>query len=102
MKKTATVDTDVMKSAVVAQRRGTEQDGAAATTLMQDAYRQLEEMIVTAQLAPGEMVSEAILSRRMGRERSIPVISAPSAGLSFVIRGRATISACSIFPQGGR
>jgi DNA-binding GntR family transcriptional regulator len=63
---TATAGTEVMKSAVAVQRRVTEQDGAAATTLMQDAYRQLEEMIVTAELAPGEVVSEAILSRRIG------------------------------------
>lgn len=43
-----------------------EQDGAAAKTLMQDADQQLDEMIVAAQLAPGEVMSEAILSRRIG------------------------------------
>lgn len=66
MKKTATADTDVMNSAVAAHRRGMEQDGAAATTLMQDADQQLDEMIVAAQLTPGELMSEAILSRRIG------------------------------------
>lgn len=35
-------------------------------TLTQEAYRRLEEMIVTLELAPGEVVSEAILSRRLG------------------------------------
>ena len=50
---TATAGTEVMKSAVAVQRRVTEQDGAAATTLMQDAYRQLGEMVVTAEVAPG-------------------------------------------------
>lgn len=35
-------------------------------TLMEDAYRRLEEMIVTLEIAPGSVVSEAILSRRLG------------------------------------
>lgn len=39
---------------------------APAKTLTQEAYRRLEEMIVTLELAPGEVVSEAILSRRLG------------------------------------
>lgn len=39
---------------------------APARTLTQEAYRRLEEMIVTLELAPGEVVSEAILSRRLG------------------------------------
>jgi Transcriptional regulators len=34
-------------------------------TLMEDAYRQLEEMIVTLEIAPGSVVSEAILSRSL-------------------------------------
>lgn len=32
---------------------------------MEDAYRQLEEMIVTLEIAPGSVVSEAILSRSL-------------------------------------
>ena len=39
---------------------------APTRTLTQEAYRRLEEMIVTLELAPGEVVSEAILSRRLG------------------------------------
>lgn len=35
------------------------------STLMEDAYRRLEEMIVTLEIAPGSVVSEAILSRRL-------------------------------------
>ena len=38
----------------------------AQTTLTEDAYRRLEEMIVTLELAPGSVVSEAILSERIG------------------------------------
>ncbi|WP_211099859.1 GntR family transcriptional regulator [Azospirillum brasilense] len=34
-------------------------------TLMEDAYHQLEEMIVTLEIAPGSVVSEAILSRSL-------------------------------------
>lgn len=34
-------------------------------TLMEDAYRRLEEMIVTLEIAPGTVVSEAILSRSL-------------------------------------
>lgn len=41
-------------------------DGGAATTLTREAYRRLEEMIVTLELAPGAIVSEAILSRQIG------------------------------------
>ncbi|CAN7764013.1 GntR family transcriptional regulator [Caballeronia sp. LjRoot31] len=36
------------------------------TTLNQEAYRRLEEMIVTLDLAPGSLVSESILSRQLG------------------------------------
>jgi DNA-binding GntR family transcriptional regulator len=36
------------------------------TTLMAEAYARLEEMIVTLELAPGAVVSEAILSRQLG------------------------------------
>lgn len=35
-------------------------------TLTQEAYERLEEMIITLELAPGEAVSEAILSKRLG------------------------------------
>lgn len=38
----------------------------AAPTLTQEAYERLEEMIITLELAPGEAVSEAILSNRLG------------------------------------
>lgn len=42
--------------------------GAAASrpTLNAEAYRLLEEMIVTLELAPGSIVSEAVLSGRLG------------------------------------
>jgi DNA-binding GntR family transcriptional regulator len=43
-----------------------QQDEAQPTTLNEEAYRRLEEMIVTLQLAPGSVVSEAILGRQMG------------------------------------
>ena len=43
-----------------------QQGEAPIKTLTQEAYRRLEEMIVTLELAPGEVVSEAILSRRLG------------------------------------
>lgn len=43
-----------------------QQAEAPTQTLTQEAYRRLEEMIVTLELAPGEVVSEAILSRRLG------------------------------------
>jgi DNA-binding GntR family transcriptional regulator len=39
--------------------------GTLPGTLMEDAYRRLEEMIVTLEIAPGSVVSEAILSRRL-------------------------------------
>lgn len=39
---------------------------APTKTLTQEAYRRLEEMIVTLELVPREVVSEAILSRRLG------------------------------------
>lgn len=38
----------------------------SSTTLNQEAYRRLEEMIVTLELAPGSLVSESILSRQLG------------------------------------
>lgn len=39
---------------------------APPPTLNEEAYRRLEEMIVTLELAPGAVVSEAILGRRLG------------------------------------
>jgi len=41
-------------------------NGANSPTLTQEAYERLEEMIITLELAPGEAVSEAILSKRLG------------------------------------
>lgn len=41
-------------------------EGGNVTTLTREAYRRLEEMIVTLELAPGAIVSEAILSRQIG------------------------------------
>src|SRR5690606_3740848 len=38
----------------------------ASRTLTEEAYRRLEEMIVTLELAPDSMVSESILSRQIG------------------------------------
>lgn len=40
--------------------------GADGITLTEKAYRRLEEMIVTLELEPGSVVSEAILSRQLG------------------------------------
>ena len=39
---------------------------AQVTTLNEEAYRRLEEMIVTLALEPGSVVSEAMLSERLG------------------------------------
>lgn len=39
---------------------------AAGATLTEEAYRRLEEMIVTLDLAPGSVVSEALLGRQLG------------------------------------
>lgn len=47
-------------------RKNQAQPESPTGTLTQEAYRRLEEMIVTLELAPGEVVSEAILSRRLG------------------------------------
>ncbi len=45
---------------------GNDATGKPPTTLTEEAYRRLEEMIVTLELAPGAVVSEAILSRQLG------------------------------------
>ena len=41
-------------------------EAQAPPTLNEEAYRRLEELIVTLELAPGSVVSEAILSERLG------------------------------------
>jgi DNA-binding GntR family transcriptional regulator len=45
-------------------------DLASAETLTEKAYRALEEEIVTLRIPPGTVVSEAILSRRLGVGRT--------------------------------
>ena len=40
--------------------------GEPLPTLTEEAYRRIEELIVTLELAPGSVVSEAILSERIG------------------------------------
>jgi DNA-binding GntR family transcriptional regulator len=48
-------------------RRGARRDGSPpARTLNEEAYRLIEELIVTLELAPGIVVSEATLSDRIG------------------------------------
>ncbi len=49
-----------------AARKRAKTAAAAPTTLHEEAHRRLEEMIVTLELAPGSVVSEAILSERLG------------------------------------
>ena len=48
------------------RRKGPAEQAADSGTLADLAYRKLEEQIVTLQLAPGAMVSEAVLSERLG------------------------------------
>jgi DNA-binding GntR family transcriptional regulator len=48
----------------------TDDDLLHATTLTERAYRALEEEIVTLRIPPGTVVSEAILSRRLGVGRT--------------------------------
>jgi DNA-binding GntR family transcriptional regulator len=51
--------------------RAAEQNGHAPdASLSERAYRRLEEMIVTLQLAPGSVVSESALSKRLGIGRT--------------------------------
>ena len=40
--------------------------GQAPASLNEEAYRRIEEMIVTLELAPGSVVSEAMLSDQIG------------------------------------
>lgn len=44
--------------------------GTAGSSLADRAFRQLEELIVTLRLAPGEVLSEAALSKRLGIGRT--------------------------------
>lgn len=46
------------------------QDALAPETLTERAYRALEEEIVTLRIAPGTVVSEALLSQRLGLGRT--------------------------------
>ena len=48
------------------RRRRPPAEGADSDTLAERAYRELEEQIVTLRLAPGTVVSEAILSKSLG------------------------------------
>jgi len=51
--------------------RAAEQNGSGPdSSLSERAYRRLEEMIVTLQLAPGSVVSESALSKRLGIGRT--------------------------------
>jgi DNA-binding GntR family transcriptional regulator len=52
------------------QRGAAEGAGAAAESLTEKAYRHVEELIVTLQIAPGTVVSEASLSERLGIGRT--------------------------------
>src|SRR5437763_16258962 len=50
----------------VSRQRG----APAAESLTEKAYRLIEELIVTLQIAPGTVVSEALLSERLGIGRT--------------------------------
>lgn len=66
MKNRAVIGSIEAAGAAARGARAAAPEATETTTLTQDAYRRLEEMIVTSELAPGEAVSEAILSRRIG------------------------------------
>lgn len=53
-----------------ARRVAVSQPAEGAQSLADQAYQQLEEMIVTLELAPGSVLSEASLSARMGIGRT--------------------------------
>ena len=53
-----------------AERRPAPETKEPAASLSERAYRRLEEMIVTLQLAPGSVVSETALSKRLGIGRT--------------------------------
>ena len=53
-----------------APRGAAPNDQALDASLSDRAYRRLEEMIVTLQLAPGAVVSESALSKRLGIGRT--------------------------------
>jgi DNA-binding GntR family transcriptional regulator len=64
MKKSTSID---LKKSVKSMHPASIADtGVNSPTLTQEAYERLEEMIITLELAPGESVSEAILSKRLG------------------------------------
>jgi DNA-binding GntR family transcriptional regulator len=48
------------------KRRPVTAKAAPAVTLNEEAYRRIEELIVTLELEPGSVVSEAMLSERIG------------------------------------
>ena len=52
------------------QKAPAQNDQAVDSSLSERAYRRLEEMIVTLQLAPGSVVSESALSKRLGIGRT--------------------------------
>lgn len=55
------------KAAAKRPARGARNPGSApARTLNEEAYRRIEELIVTLELEPGSVVSEATLSERIG------------------------------------
>lgn len=64
MKRSTSVD--VKEFLQRAQSASVVDTGINSPTLTQEAYERLEEMIITLELAPGEAVSEAILSKRLG------------------------------------
>jgi len=56
-----------MRAAISRKRRSSADEGPTdIRTLAERAYRELEEQIVTLKLKPGDVVSEAILSSRLG------------------------------------
>ncbi|MCL4767415.1 MAG: GntR family transcriptional regulator [Hyphomicrobiaceae bacterium] len=67
----STTPTATRKRAAVRRTRGADgRQARPATSLTERAYRHLEELIVTLQLAPGAAVSENELSERLGIGRT--------------------------------
>jgi DNA-binding GntR family transcriptional regulator len=58
------------QSATTAEAQRENREGARNETLTDHAYRQIEELIVTLQLRPGEVLSEQMLSARIGIGRT--------------------------------
>jgi len=71
--------------------------GERSESLAEKAYRRLEEMIVTLELAPGAMVSEAELSRKLGIAE--PRSGKPSSGLPVRISSPSCRGAASSSPR---